>query len=70
MLGGLGARACVILVLRECIWHTPAVSLVLPSFDDTGSLGSLPRQIVYPLGSMAPPWVTAYRVIRGNRVLS
>ena len=41
-----GARACVILVLRECILNAPTVSLVLPTFDDTGSLGS-PRQVVY-----------------------
>ena len=35
-----GACACVILVLRECILNAPAVSLVPPAFDDTGSLGS------------------------------
>ena len=33
-----------------CIWNAPAVSLVLPAFDDTRSLGSPPRQVVYPLG--------------------
>ena len=27
------ARARVILVLRECFWNAPAVSLVLPAFD-------------------------------------
>ena len=51
--GSLGSifgmsRARVILVLRECIWNAPAVSLVLPVFDDTGSLGSPPRQLVSP----------------------
>ena len=39
--------ACIILVLRECIWNAAAVSLVLPAFDDTGSLSS-PYQVVYP----------------------
>ena len=47
---GWGVKGCdrVILVLRECIWNAPAVSLVLPAFDDIGSLGSPPRQVVYP----------------------
>ena len=44
IVGGSGARARVILVLRECIWNAPAMSLVLPAFDDTGSLGSPLRQ--------------------------
>ena len=47
LLGGegvRGARARVILVLRECIWNPAAVSLAVP-----GSLGS-PRQMVYPPG--------------------
>ena len=48
MLWGQGARARVILVLRECIWNAPAVSLVFPAFDDAGSLGYPPRQVVYP----------------------
>ena len=48
-LGGQGACTRVILALRECIWNVPAVSLVLPVFDDTGSLGS-PRQVVYHPG--------------------
>ena len=43
---GGGAR---VLVLRECIWKAAAVSLVLPAFDDTGSL--LPqRRVVYHPG--------------------
>ena len=33
----------------------PAVSLVLPAFDDTGSLGSPLRQVVYPPGSIVSP---------------
>ena len=49
LLEGQGARALFILVLRECIWNMPAVSLVLPAFNDTGSLGSLPHQVDYPL---------------------
>ena len=32
------ARARIILVLRECIWKAPPVSLVLPAFNGTGSL--------------------------------
>ena len=50
LLGGQGARARVILVC-ECIWNSPAGSLVLPPFDYTGSLGSLPRRVVYPCRS-------------------
>ena len=65
--GVRGARARVILVLHECIWNTPAVLLVLPTFDDTGSLGSPPRQMVLPPGSMIPPWLTASRFLAGNR---
>ena len=59
LLGGEEARAHVILLLRECIWNAPAV-LLFPAFDDTGSLGSPPRQIGYPPGSLVPPWMTAY----------
>ena len=44
---GRRARAHVILVLRECIWNAPTVSLVLPAFDDTDYLDSPPRQVVY-----------------------
>ena len=44
---GQGACTRAILVLRECIWNAPVVSLVLPALDDTGSLGSLPCQVVY-----------------------
>ena len=50
LLGGQGARARVILILLECVWNAPAVSLVHPAFDDIGSLGSPPRQVVYPPG--------------------
>ena len=32
----------VLLVLRECIWHAAAVSLVLQAFDVPGSLGNPP----------------------------
>ena len=46
-----GARACVILVLRECILNAPAFSLVFPGFDDTVSLGFSPHWMVYPSGS-------------------
>ena len=57
----------VIQVLRECIRNAPAVSLVLPAFGHTGSLGSPPRQVVYPPGSMVPPRVTASPFLAGNR---
>ena len=40
-------RAHVILILRVCIWNAHAVSFVLAAFDDTGSLSSPPRQVVY-----------------------
>ena len=48
---GQRALARVILVLRECIWMRPRSRLFLPAFGDTGSLGSPPRRVVYPLGS-------------------
>ena len=35
---------------KKNIWNAPVVSLVLPTFNDTGSLGSPPRQVVYPPG--------------------
>ena len=66
---GQGARARVILVLRECIWNDPMGSLVIPAIDDTGSLGS-PRQLVYPPSSMLPPWVTASHFLVGKKRLS
>ena len=48
LLAGQGACARVILVLCESIWNVPMVSLVLTAFDDPSSLGSPPRQVVYP----------------------
>ena len=45
--GGQETRARSILVLRECIWNVPAVSLVLPAFDGTGSPGYPPHRLVY-----------------------
>ena len=59
-----GAHARVILVLGECIWNEPAVSLVFPAFDDSGTLGSPPRQVVYPLVAL---WVTASCFLTVNR---
>ena len=67
LLEGQGTRAHVIPVLHECIWNALAVSLVLLTFNDTGSLGSPPRQVVFPSGSMVSPWVTASRFLAGNR---
>ena len=51
IVGGQGARARANLVLRECIWNAPVDSLLLPAFEDTGSLSSPPRPVVYPPGS-------------------
>ena len=65
MLRSLGTHSRVILVLRECIWNAPAVSLVLPTFDDTGSLGSLPRRVESI--SLVPSWVTSSRFRPGNK---
>ena len=67
MLGGQGVHARVILVLRQRIWNAHAVSLVFQPFDDTGSLGSSPRSVVFPLCSMGPPWMSASRFLAGNR---
>ena len=53
---GQVAHARAILVLRECFWNVPEVSLVIPAFDSSGSLGSPPRQGVYHPGSMVLPW--------------
>ena len=61
------ARARVFLVLREFIWNALAVSIVLPAFDNTSSLGFPPRHVVYPPGSMVTPWVTASRFPARNR---
>ena len=46
LLGSQEVRARVVIVLRECIWNAPAVSLFLPAFDDTGSLGYPPGRVV------------------------
>ena len=51
---GQGACARVILVLRDCIWNAPAASFFIPAFDDTGSLGSPPRQ-----GGLSP-WLHGF----------
>ena len=67
IVGGSRACALVILILRECIWNAPAVSLVHPPFDDTASLGSPPRQVGYPPGSLVSPWMTASHFLAGNR---
>ena len=50
-MGKVRGSALVILVLGECIRNVPALSLVLPTFDDTGSLGFAPRRVFYLLGS-------------------
>ena len=53
----------VILVLHECIWNAPAISLVLPAFDGAVSLGFPPRQGFIPL---VPIWVTASHFLVRN----
>ena len=66
--GGLGGgRARVIPVLCECIWNAIAVSIVPSAFDNTGSLGFLPRQLISSPISMVPPSVTASHFLAGNR---
>ena len=50
LLESQGARARVILVLRECFWNALRVSLVIPAFDDTNSLSFPPHQVVYHSG--------------------
>ena len=44
--------------------NTPNVSLVLPAFNDTGSLGFDLHRVVCPL---VPPCVTASRFLAVNR---
>ena len=51
LLGVQGVRARVILVLSECIKNASVVSLVLPTFGDTGSLAFPPHWVIYPHGS-------------------
>ena len=67
MLGGLGTLAHVFLALCECIWNAPMILLVLPTFGNAGSLGSPPCQVVYPPGSMFPPWMTVSHFLVVNR---
>ena len=45
LVGGPEARDRVF--LRECIWNVPTVACH-PTFDNTASLGSPPRQVVSP----------------------
>ena len=52
---GWGARACVHLVLRACIWKALAVSLVLPA-----------QWVLLRPGSMVPPWMTASGFLAGK----
>ena len=62
-----GARLVFFFFLSECVWNAPAVSLVPPAFDVTGSLGSPPRLVVYPPGSMVTLLVTDSRFLARNR---
>ena len=54
LLGAQGARARVIFILRECIWNAATVSLFLPAFDNTGSLGILHIRWCIPDGFHPP----------------
>ena len=62
-----GVRARVTLILHECIWNAPAISLILIASGNTGSLDFNPRQVIYIPGSMVSPWVTASRFLAGYR---
>ena len=55
-----GAHACVILVLCECIWNVPAVSLVIPEFGNTGYC------FEWSVSGVSTP-VTASCLVAGNR---
>ena len=44
-------QASVVIFVREFIWNALAVSLVLPAFDDTGSLSAPPCWVTYLPGS-------------------
>ena len=63
---GVKGPALVIHVLRECIWNVPAVLLVLPIIK-YGLPGFSSMSGSLSLGSMVPPWVTAFCFLVGNR---
>ena len=48
IVGGQGTHVRVILVLSECLEYVRG--LACPPFNDTGSLGSPSRRVVYPRG--------------------
>ena len=56
LLGGQVVEVRVVVFSRGCVWSAPVVSLILPVFDDTGSLGSPPRRVDYLPVSMVPHW--------------
>ena len=62
---GQEARACVIFVSCERIWNVPAVSLVFPTFDDTGSPGCPRCRVVYH--PSVSTLVTPSRILVVNR---
>ena len=51
---GVGSLGSFIVGLGECIWNATAVTLVLPTFDDTSSPSYLLRRVVYLCGFH--PW--------------
>ena len=64
MSGVLGSRARAIIVLLECIWNVPAVSLV-PQPLTIPSPWVLLR--VRWFITLVPKWVTVSRFLAGNR---
>ena len=64
--GGLAQWDCVhvILVIPECIWNAPAISVVLPAFGDT-LLGF--SSATGGLSPWFPPWVTVSHFHVGKR---
>ena len=64
-MGCLGACCCVILAMCECIWNVVVNLLVLPTFDDTGSLDYTLHKVIYhPSASIL---VTASHFLTRNR---
>ena len=52
IVGGVSGPTFVLFLFYVSVSGMHFVSLVLPGLDDAGSLGSPPRQVVYPPGSM------------------
>ena len=59
-----GGRVCVPVIVLFLFYVNVSG---MPPFDHTSYLGSPLHQVVYPPGSMVPPWVTASHFLAGNR---